>query len=1426
MGILKDRVKQISSENDTFFTGTALLDTELLMNGYYYYTIKAKQTGSTIPMVRVDRPNFRLDNPINSVEVSIKKINDVYSIVTQTDVSTELLYGGGSEYYGRGGNGEISDTYWDKYEEELDKKFKERDKALEEAQQALSEQIQIISDPAEQVRNEIDAKIAAVKAEIEAKDSVLDKRFDTEIAKTNTAITTLNNTVIPDLRSTLTNITDPAAGLIKQAKDDVLILASNKDAQLLQQAQQQIIDARTSIEDANSLLSQRINQAKSDLNVTIGGVSNRIISLEEVVTSPTSGIITRLTSLESTVNTPNSQLSSKISNLENIINTPNTGLVSRVGAIESSLSATDSSGGTALLESRVTNLETTKASKEDLSTQAQRISEVSSRVGYDPGNIIANPNAENGVIGWSSSIPITSNTSSANAPQPYEFIITGRDTLYDTFIPVTLNEKYHLSLWTNPASNHGYRLNLGLFLYDRNKNIIEVKLLTGRNTNDEYGKYKQINAEYTVINTAATYIKYFIQIDIPHERAGSGNKWSFTKAEFRSTSQNKTVEASITTVQSTAADAQGKANAIYGVSLDVNGRASGWKNINNGTSSMFSITADKFYIYNPSVGDTPVFTIGAVNGVSKLALRADMIVDGAITANKLAVGSGKNLIPNAGLERGFTDGWSWYGDPGLLTLESRPSYIEIAEIQNKATGEYWNFGANALIFTLPTPVNDAHVYVDTPLAFVGSGKWYYFQGVNASHRVTARVELDYLDASKNVISRTTYQVPRMDGGPDYSNWHHWSVKVQAPANARYARIRTVNNASSDPGRPAIWLSQYMIEECPANATAPSPWSSSGSTLIDAGMIRTGFIAADRIAANTIVGSMIAGDTITGNKIQAGSITTGHMNAGSINADRLIARTITADKIATNAVTTELLAANAVTANNIAAGAISADKLAIGRGVNKLYNSNFVSGILPRNVWQDPDSEWRPFLHANHSINIRTDYAPRGSSSLCIYEEGQAVNTANMAAVFSKPIPVIGGRYYAFSAYLNAHRTQNSYISIIWTGANDSKTYDWGYDIKSEISSAYSDSPWKFRDAPVGSVDYKRLFVSGQAPSDAVYARIRIRKGNRDENHYAAGTPQSQRSSYLFITELMFEESEYPIATPSPWSQGGSTLIDGGMISTGTINTNRLNVNEIRSKIIAADKIQGHELAITNQAGDKIQGTYIDKDGIFSTGMIATQGGFYLFRPGADRSYGVGDATNDNRIVFGVSPEGKAIVRGDIQASTFRGNNVSLVENTQADKYLIRQNKGQDLQQWQIDTGQYDLVSYITGSATTLPITTGPITNNTNHIVVTFNIQPSYRKQYVIGNIVMGWFKTISGFSLLTLRAYDLNNNLLGLHTATIGGPDGGQNPTTSVSLPFTYTVPPNTSSFQVFVNTSMVQSQYLQLRFVEFNMAGGIKFAC
>ena len=116
------------------------------------------------------------------------------------------------------------------------------------------------------------------------------------------------------------------------------------------------------------------------------------------------------------------------------------------------------------------------------------------------------------------------------------------------------------------------------------------------------------------------------------------------------TSEVGNVKVTATNALQTSVDTAGKIAATAGLMLDVNGHISGTKMYNDGTTAAFDIVADVFRVSTPdSIGrGEAVFSIGKVNGVNKVGIRGDMLIDGSVTARSLSVTNLQAVTANTG----------------------------------------------------------------------------------------------------------------------------------------------------------------------------------------------------------------------------------------------------------------------------------------------------------------------------------------------------------------------------------------------------------------------------------------------------------------------------------------------------------------------------------------------------------------------------------------------------------------------------------------------------------------------------------------------------------------------------------------------------------------------------------------------------------
>lgn len=337
-------------------------------------------------------------------------------------------------------------------------------------------------------------------------------------------------------------------------------------------------------------------------------------------------------------------------------------------------------------------------------------------------------------------------------------------------------------------------------------------------------------------------------------------------------------------------------------------------------------------------------TIGA-GALQAGAVRAEHMAAGQITADKLAIGLGGNLLYNpifANPVNGVPYGWvgstnvpanklgerQCIQDPdwglkkgGYLPSENvvRWSNARTGDI-NTRSGISQNVAINANTWYMLSVYMGNHrcsavqIYIDQR---GGNGEYlgaltkycrdgYIFGGINSADRVFIKFKAHSQSVSLDV--------------------HFFFYDAKANETNCY-----------------MFLARPMLEECTEYTTQPSPWQNAGVTAIHGGSIVTNSITAQQMAANSI----------TANEIAAGAVAAKHIAVGSIGAEHIATRSLTADKLnvsSLSAVSTNIGSINAgditgvnihgnnINGNNISGGAINGTTI-----TGSTINGNDING---------------------------------------------------------------------------------------------------------------------------------------------------------------------------------------------------------------------------------------------------------------------------------------------------------------------------------------------------------------------------------------------------------------------------------------------------------------------------------------------------
>ncbi|KVL67360.1 phage tail fiber protein [Burkholderia ubonensis] len=212
-------------------------------------------------------------------------------------------------------------------------------------------------------------------------------------------------------------------------------------------------------------------------------------------------------------------------------------------------------------------------------------------------------------------------------------------------------------------------------------------------------------------------------------------------------------------------------------------------------------------------------------------ITGDKIVGGSISADKLQVGLGVNLLKNSTLMN--LQGWyTWWGGGGSGDFgKDNPDWTVAGghTMYVRSAGQWGTLDPNAAL---------VGVYADN--VPVTGGNFYEFSGYVGVHRCAANVGVEWLDSNGAIISAagfgsagTQTGVGQAGGGKALTGYIRIGAIARAPANAASARLQFHKGMNVAPDTDSwLFVTQPMLAETFSGATRLSPYSPSGlGTLI-------------------------------------------------------------------------------------------------------------------------------------------------------------------------------------------------------------------------------------------------------------------------------------------------------------------------------------------------------------------------------------------------------------------------------------------------------------------------------------------------------------------------------------------------------------------------------------------------------------------
>lgn len=285
-------------------------------------------------------------------------------------------------------------------------------------------------------------------------------------------------------------------------------------------------------------------------------------------------------------------------------------------------------------------------------------------------------------------------------------------------------------------------------------------------------------------------------------------------------------------------------------------------------------------------------TIGA-GALQAGAVRAEHMAAGQITADKLAIGLGGNLLYNPVF---FPDN---NGKPfGWFDIQTQNRDFSVGEFRldhgnSGFSGDFFD-GIDAktdrCVNWLNTGTgNDAWTVSIAQDVKLIPNKSYIFSFYSVVHGGVVENEIYALNSNGNYLNKLNTSggvIPsnghRSDGYQGFINMPRYYSKFTAPESGVVSLII----ASRGKGLQRLLLMRAMLEECTQYATRPSPWQNAGVTAIHGGSIVT----------NSITTKQLGADSVTANNIAVGAVAAKHIAVGSIGAEHIATRSLTSDKL--------------------------------------------------------------------------------------------------------------------------------------------------------------------------------------------------------------------------------------------------------------------------------------------------------------------------------------------------------------------------------------------------------------------------------------------------------------------------------------------------------------------------------------------------
>jgi len=543
-----------------------------------------------------------------------------------------------------------------------------------------------------------------------------------------------------------------------------------------------------------------------------------------------------------------------------------------------------------------------------------------------------------------------------------------------------------------------------------------------------------------------------------------------------------------------------------------------------------AITAGKIAVGAVTAGTVAANAISADNlqasavtagKIAAGAVSADQIAANAITASKIAIGDFTNLVPDSNME-----------DPAAWEIYTGWVFEPLSSAGFISSG--------ALSYTAGTGTGTAR----TRMFSVEEGSQYFVSFQATGPRNYCRVY--FYDAAKVSLGYASLSTTSL--AP--------SITATALPGAKFANV-VIGPLSTASAKIGGFVARKLM---------------GGELIVD------GAVTATKIAAKSITAAQLAVGAVTANELAASAVTAGKIAANAITADNLQANSVTTAKIATGA----------VSANEIAAGAITAAKLAI--------TSTDAVNLDP--FFQDAD------MWANANFTRKVVAGAPGPFVL------SAAIATSMQVPATYKTPIDQSKTYLFETWFIAlsAQTNRCFASI--------RFYDVNGALLTGSDAANPGTGWPGTNAASGNF----YFPAVGAVTPTTWTRTALVVGPDGAAKFPPKAAYFTAGVYLnYGSAAPIVESQWGGFRVTEMSRG-ELIVDGAItaakiaaktitaaeIAAGTITATELGANSVTANAIAANSVIAGKIAANAVTADSIAANSVTTAKIAAGAVSATE----------------------------------------------------------------------------------------------------------------------------------------------------------------------------------------------------------------------------